>query len=893
VEIIAEKPLVDKNVTNSKETVTQEDIENLPVRGVESIVALQAGVVASGSTMFVRGSRGDETGYIVDGVLVNNPLTGGRSLSVIQNSIAEVSFQAGGYSAEFGGANGGLVATTTRTGSSKLRFGLEAYTDMFYWTGYDRSTQPTLYDPAVPTASRIPGRESALGSYSTGSSVYTLTAGGPLYGPVKFFIAAENAFTRTGGASRREIDLTKQYSDALRETPAHNLLSPEEQAKIGIFDPTLGSAAQKVDVSYPAGYIVNAASQSYSLNGNLTFDFTPINVRVGGSYTYGTSKGGAGPSTILDERRVPITESENYTTNLKLTHLLSNSTFYEIYLNYFGNFGVGYDPDHKHNIFAYGDSIANAQFGYQYRANDLTPLPIELFGGNYVPYGYPLSTYAKTRYNSIGGKINLVHQIGRTHEIKVGGEATMYTIRSYGIDANSLWTFVRRNPDATAQQIAVNQRASFYGYDQWGRELDTGFDGPKKPVFAAFYALDKIELEDLVINLGLRYDYINTASKEFQDPTNVRFTPEGNIDENFMKDVEASQTISPRLGFSFPVTDQTVFYAQYGTFVQQSRLRDIYLGNAISASNIRGGYAISSPVGYGLKPEKTTQYDFGFRQQIGENFAFDIGAFYKDIKDQTQMQQITAAAGAQHLAYYAWVNGDFATTSGISLKLDLRRVDRLQASLDYTYSDARGTGSSPSESFYAIWQSPTETPYLPKYTQPLDFDQTHRGSVNVDYRFGRDDGPSIGGIKILEQTGVNLIFAFNSGFPYTRIDEFSFGNRRQPVEPINSSSQPWSFSLNGRLDRSFTLAGLNFNVYLRVLNVLNLRQGVGIFTTTGTPNDNGYLATEEGQAFLKTYGSYGEIFRQLYEDYYYQMNIMNAGTYTGPRQMYLGLRIDF
>ncbi|MDH7515995.1 MAG: TonB-dependent receptor [Bacteroidota bacterium] len=893
VEIVAERPLVDKNVTNSKTTVTQEDIENLPVRGVESIIALQAGAVASGSTIFVRGSRGDETGYVVDGVLVNNPLTGGRSLTVIQNAIAEVAFQAGGYSAEFGGANGGLISTTTRTGGNKLRVGFETYTDMFYWTGYDRSKQPTLYDPNVPTASRIPNRESALGTYSTGSSVYTLTVGGPLYGPVKFFIAAENGFTRTGGTNRKEIDLTKRYSDALRETDAHTLLPPEEQAKIGIFDPTLGQYARKVDVSYPAGYIVNGASNSYAFSGNLTFDLTPINIRLGGSYAYGWSRGGAGVTTILDERRASLSESENYAGNLKLTHLLSSSTFYELYLNYFGSFGVTYDPDHKHNIFAYGDSIANAAFGYQYRANDLLPLPIELFGGLYYPYGYPLTNYGKTRYNSIGGKINFVHQIGRTHEIKVGGEATKYTIRNFGIDAVGLWTFVRRNPDATPQQVAVNARSNYYGYDQWGRKLDTGFDGPKEPVFAAFYALDKIELEDLVINVGLRYDYINTSSKEFIDPTHVLFDEYGNLDPKGMRDVKSSQTVSPRIGFSFPVTDQTVFYAQYGTFVQQSRLRDIYLGNAVSASNIRGGYAIQNPVGYGLKPEKTTQYDFGFRQQIGEYFAFDIGAFYKDIKDQIQMQQITAASGAQHLAYYAWVNGDFATTSGFSIKLDLRRVERVQASVDYTFSDARGTGSSPSESFYAIWQSPTETPYLPKYTQPLDFDQKHRGSVNIDYRFGKKDGPKIGGVHFLERAGLNLILQFHSGFPYTRVDEYSFGNRRQPVEPVNSSRLPWVFSLNGRIDKSFTIAGLDFNIYLRVLNVLNLRQPSSVFATSGAPDDNGYLATEEGQAYLKTYASYGEIFRQLYRDYYYQMAIMNAGTYTGPRQMYLGLRIDF
>ena len=412
-------------------------------------------------------------------------------------------------------------------------------------------------------------------------------------------------------------------------------------------------------------------------------------------------------------------------------------------------------------------------------------------------------------------------------------------------------------------------------------------------MFASFYALDKIELEDLVINVGLRYDYINTASKEFIDKHNVRFTPDGNLDPEFMRDVNASATVSPRLGFSFPVTDATVFYAQYGTFVQQSRLRDVYLGNAVSASQIRGGYAISTPVGYGLQPERTTQYDFGFRQQIGEFFAFDIGAFYKDIRDQIQMQQVTAIPGAQHLAYYSWVNGDFATTSGVQLKLDLRRVDRITASVDYTYSDARGTGSSPSGSFYAIWQSPTEQPYLPKYTQPLDFDQTHRGSLNIDYRFGKDDGPDIAGIRFLERVGINLLFAFNSGSVYTRVDEFSFGNRRQPVEALNTSHTPWVFNVDARIDKTVNIAGLDFNFYARVLNLLNIRTQTGAFFTSGAADDNGYLSTEEGQNYLKTYAAYGDIYRQLYADYYYQMSIMNAGTFSGPRQMYLGVRIDF
>ncbi|MDX9758389.1 MAG: TonB-dependent receptor [Bacteroidota bacterium] len=876
VVIVAEKPLVDKNVTNAKSTVTQEDIENLPVRGVESISALQAGVVSSGSSLYVRGSRADGTGFVVNGMPVNNPLYGGRSLTVIDNAIAEQSLQAGGYSAEFGGANGGLVATTTRTGGRKLRVEFETYTDNYPWADYGERT---------------------LGTYKTGFSTYILTAGGPLYGPVKFFVAGQNSFRRTPSSGWREdYDLTTKYDPLLRETDAHQLLTPEEQAKTGIFDPRLGSAAQKVDYRFPGGYFLNAASNSWTGNANLTFDLNPINIRVDGSYAYGTSRDGAGLTTKLAEKRAGLNESENYSVNAKFTHLLSPSTFYELYLGYMGSFGIAMDPDLEHNIFGYGDSVANAQFGYHFLSDGIPEQPVTMMGASFVPAGYPLgASYGKERFNSIQGKINFVHQIGRTHEIKTGGEFTRYSIRSFGIDAFGLASFMRGNPDANALEIAGSSGTNNYGYDYYGSELNDGENGPKEPVFAAFYALDKIELEDLVINVGLRYDYIDTNSKEFVNPNNIKFTSEGLIDQSDenLKDVSASKTISPRLGFSFPVTDRTVFYAQYGVFVQQSRLRNIYLGNATMSSQIKGGYAVSSPVGFGLKPEKTIQYDFGFRQQLTDNLAFDITAFYKDIRDQIQQRMMPAEFGAEHPAYYAWVNGDFATTTGASLSIVMRRTARIQVQANYTYSDARGTGSSPSSSFRALWLSPTETPFLPKYPMTLDFDQTHRGSINLDYRFGNDDGPELFGAKILERFGANILFQFNSGSPYTRVNEFSFGDRRTPIEAINSSRTPWYFMVDGRFDKTVEIASLDVNFYIWVTNLLNIKNVTGVYATSGSAESNNFLATDEGQTQIANYARYGEIFAQLYQDFYYQQVLMNAGVYSPPRRIIFGMRVNF
>ncbi len=872
--VTAEKPIVDRQATNTKAVLSQEDIENLPGRGVEGVVALQAGAVQSGSGLNIRGSRADQTQFVVNGMNATDPTFGGRSISVIDNAVAEITYQAGGYSAEFGGKNAGIVNTTTRTGGSKLNANLEVFTDA--WG-----------DPS----------KQVLGTYPYGNTQYTLTVGGPVSiidNNIKFFGALQWYDQNNPANRRKPLTLTEKYDALLRNTRAHAILDSAQQAKRGIFDPQLGTFAEKVDYTYPGGELIGYSLNQYIFNGNLSFNLNPINIRVDGTYGYTDQRGGSGVTTLNNQQRAGFAEAEDYSINLKLTHLLSQKTFYEVFLGFTGDYSVSMDNDHQHNLAAYGDSIENARYGYYWLADGIPPLSPSVFGVSFDTYGEPRSGYGKSRTQSVQGKINFVHQIGTTHEIKLGGDATRYTIRSYSAgNITTYYRYVRTNPDATAQQIAVNNQVSYYGYDAMGNELNDGVDGPKNPVFASFYALDKIELEDLVINFGLRYEYIDTKSKEFVDPNNIKFDANGMIREDQFKDVEASQTISPRVSFSFPVSDQTVFYAQYGQFVSQSRLRDVYLGYSVTSSNIQGGYAIGSPVGFGLKPERTTQYDFGFRQQIGDLLGIDLGAFYKDIKDQIQQRQIAAVTGAAHGAYYAWVNGDFTTSTGFNIRADLRRIERVTANVTYTYSDARGTGSNPSSAFFSLWLSPTGVPFLPKTTSPLTFDQNHTGAINVDYRFGRNDGPKFGDTYIFERLGLNMLFRFNSGQKYTMVNPEDFEDRRTPIESTNESSTPWVFYLDARLDKSVPIGPLNVNFYIWVINLLNTDNVEAVYATTGSWTSNGYLASEQGQKQIANYRQYGEVFADLYKDFYYQNNLMNAGVYGTPRQIRLGMRIDF
>jgi outer membrane receptor protein involved in Fe transport len=452
---------------------------------------------------------------------------------------------------------------------------------------------------------------------------------------------------------------------------------------------------------------------------------------------------------------------------------------------------------------------------------------------------------------------------------------------------------MRAQPDG--QPYDFYNRLDNYGYDVYGNEFDgtDQLESPKNPVFAAYYLQDKMEFSDLVINAGIRLDYIDIDGKEFIVPGNVEFDPNDQIDPSGLKDTEPITQISPRLGFSFPVTDRTVFHAQYGKFIQQSRLRDVYQGFNLIADNIKGGFAIQTPVGFGLRPERTTQYEIGFRQQLGEAFAFDVTGFYKDIKDQIQIRPIYADQGASHRQYYAYVNNDFSTVKGVELKFDLRRTERIAATLDYTFSDALGTGSNPSSSFRQIWQSPTATPFFPQQIAPLDFNQAHTGFLNIDYRFADNDGPDVLGSKILSNSGINLLFSVKSGFNYTRWDDESFGNRRFPVEALNTSSTPWTYQIDLRIDKSFLIGPLESNIYVMVINLLNTQNVLQVFNVSGDPYDDGYLASREGAAtVVNLRNTYGEEISELYKDMYTALNY-NSANFGPPRQIRLGIRLNY
>lgn len=132
VVVVGEKPLLDVEETQSKKTISKEEIEIAIIENITDLVSQQAGVIKSDNAIHIRGGRSYENAFLLDGVSVQDPLAGtGFGLQLSSSALEEVEVITGGYNAEFGQATSGVVNVRTREGGSKYHGYLSYKRDNF------------------------------------------------------------------------------------------------------------------------------------------------------------------------------------------------------------------------------------------------------------------------------------------------------------------------------------------------------------------------------------------------------------------------------------------------------------------------------------------------------------------------------------------------------------------------------------------------------------------------------------------------------------------------------------------------------------------------------------------------------------------------------------------
>ncbi len=372
--------------------------------------------------------------------------------------------------------------------------------------------------------------------------------------------------------------------------------------------------------------------------------------------------------------------------------------------------------------------------------------------------------YFDTYFNRKEARLDYVWQINKIHNLSLGS------------DFQYLKTNLsRKNPDGG---IALEEY-SFRPYQLSG------------------YVNEKMEFSDMgmIINLGLRYDYINPNRQVLQDIKQLT---------QITAPLEKSKSefyVTPRLGISFPIAEKAAVRFGYGHYFQYPHYYEVYQGTYIL--QMTGEYRPNpqldnTPISdTEIKPEKTVNYEFGLQTILSNYVSLDLTAFYRKTSNLIGVLLNETYDGKRFLVMG---NIDYATVKGIEVSLKKQFSDHFSAFINYTLSTTLVSTS-------ILFERATDE----ARTFPANWDQPHVFQGNVHFEMENGFGFSLYG---------NL----SSGFPYTR----------SSFDP-NGERSPTIHQLDLNLFKNFKLFGFEQQLFIQIMNLTNDRNVWWVYADSGVP----------------------------------------------------------
>jgi hypothetical protein len=882
------QPLVPRDEVTTKQRIDGEFTSNLPVDRLNNVLALQPGVVASPSnnTLSIRGGRTDEAVTYVDGVPISPGYRGGNNvgslgteLTVATGSMEEASVTTGSSSAEFGNAQSGIISVQTKTGGSD-------YTGSF---GYE-SDEPF-------------GKNTSLGFNRFQGSF-----GGPITRNLTFFLsgALEGTKSVASGIDAQKspifvqagIDTVVAVPSTVGDPTADTTMVPvyNYAAYRGDCSDFEGSADPEIASNYglgcQGGRTPYSARSTYQMNGKLNYTFG-TGSRIAFSAlasqfqgrTFSQNRDLTGRvltyQNLYNPQALVAFQQQSRVFTLNWTQNLSKSTeralALETYLSYqtdqtlqgpmttegeassrdpFGGFLIG--P--MDFLFDFDNFPLNEELVNNYRQNlagsRRSPLDLE----NRVQYAttdvYRNNAYGLYNRGSAGADMQF-YDVGIGQPLAT--RLIMYREHRWVGKANLDWQFDRYN------RLKFGGEFTHYDIGNYSHQLDDQIFSDvflEKPLRYNFFAEDRLDLGDVVLVAGLRYDWYHTKAKRpvgfpvitthpSYDPSN----PDAFFnDPTLFAEDKSHNYLSPHVQVSFPVTERTNFRLSYSHQVQAPDFGVVLQGinSDINLTNTNNVYG--SDVDFG----KSITFEFGVRHAFNDDMVLDFAAYNKDNLSNAANRLIslpdptTGVNGNVRLL----TNADFGNTRGIDVRLDRRFGNLFNGTLSYSFMDAKNTGSDPdtyidfgSRVLNSI-SGGNQPP--PQAVLPTDFNRPHTLAAAASLTFPNDwnQGSTVG--TILQNVGVYATFRYASGTPFTACslgatdqDVVSGDNcDREFPEGLNQSRLPAFKNLNLRLTKGFGLGGLDLTAYLDARNVLNFTNVIQVFTQT---NDVRNLDEEENE----------------------------------------------
>ena len=338
-----------------------------------------------------------------------------------------------------------------------------------------------------------------------------------------------------------------------------------------------------------------------------------------------------------------------------------------------------------------------------------------------------------------------------------------------------------------------------------------------EPFRGSVYFRDKLEYGSMIASLGFRWDFFLQDRYPLVEVAENDDLGSGTI-------LGDRQKFSPRIGFSYPISDKAKIHFNYGHFFQLPSLEYMYKRNT---SSVAQDVVIGN---YNLDYQKTIQYSFGVKYAMSENYSLDVSGYFKDEFDKVNSSQITLESGLTRQQYQ---NSDYGRSRGFELTLEKRGGGYVNGSLSYVYAFAFGKASQTNQNYMSDFEISRE----PLSEAALDNDIRHRINTNVQVFVPTSVKPRLFGVPIPNGWSLATTVVIESGRPFTPARDYPNLSLTSGEDiQTNSLRMPGIFNVDVRFTKDFKFVGLDYSMIVWVENIFDSRNVNTVYSNTGRPD---------------------------------------------------------
>ncbi len=884
----AETPIVPRDQVTSKSIIEGTLIDQLPVDDPRDVVALSPGVVEScavtdpanaGSELStscqgglsIRGGRPGEAVVYIDGVPVRRLRTGATQLSVGTNATEEASVTTGALGAEFGDVQSGVISVVTRSGGPRFQGNLVYETDEVFGN-----------------------------SISRGFNRFEGSLSGPIFGNLTFFVSGTLTGSNTDAIAKGWDEVPTYVMSGLQETVViENEIGDSVPLEIPRFVQYGGGCPTERDTvnafrdSILTNYGVECQGQKrpydwstgWRANGKLSYTYgSGSRVSLSGLWAQDQDRAFTQANQFAPEAYSGVrNNSQVYILNWvqQVFRTAETELAFDLNLSYqtdrqrFGTLDREWELNNRSPALGIGLSPMKFLVDFDHFGDAvLDPNDPRIL--NKLSSQAEWDQLVKNAQDDLGTRLPYLarNDLRRSQAYRKNPHGMATGFATGGIDQiNPRLDYDRR----MLGRVNVDWQFDRYNRLKFGAEGQTGrisvisadpVDRSFQDVYSdspsrwAAYIQDRLDLGDVVLELGLRWDYYNSNALFPVVPARTFTLPQYNPDLtaeemsckgdacsdtlHVWRESEAHTAWSPRLRVSFPVTDRTNFRLSYSHQTQSPRMQDVLNGrnNDLSITNTNDRF------GGDVRHGKTVLFELGIRHAFTRDLVLDLAAFNKDKTSDLayRLQDFFDPVAGRIQPVNVLTNADFGNARGFEIQLLQRIGNWFNGQVSYTYQAAKGTGSNP-ESYLTttsrtVSQVTGERVPPPQAILRTDDDRTHniQGSLSFNWPDDFERGSWYG--QILRNAGLFARFRFVSGLPYTKLvnvgdGTVAYGGTNFGLESVkeddalNASELPWNYFFDLRVTKGLRLGPTDWTLYADFRNLFNFLNIVGVYAETG------------------------------------------------------------